>query len=81
MTSDEYSIPPAPVFVNAQSVENERFSDVSERRTPMNAIARIREYMQGHGVRYTLRRLGQIGCQRVLGTYDRRRTREKTPPE
>ncbi len=47
----------------------------------MNAIARIREYMQGHGVRYTLRRLGQIGCQRVLGTYDRRRTREKTPPE
>ncbi len=47
----------------------------------MNAIARIREYMQGHGVRYTLRRLGQIGCQRVLGTYDRRRAREKTPPE
>ena len=47
----------------------------------MGAISRIREYMQGHGVRYTLRRLGQIGSQRILGTYDRRRKKALTPPE
>ena len=47
----------------------------------MNPVARIREYMQGHGVRYTIRRLGEIGAQRLLGTYDRRRAKALTPPE
>ena len=47
----------------------------------MNAIARIREYMQGHGAGYTLRRLSQIGRQRLLGTYDRIRAKAATPPE
>ena len=47
----------------------------------MNAIARIREYMQGHGAGYTIRRLSQIGRQRVLGTYDRIRSKTATPPE
>ncbi len=47
----------------------------------MGAIGRIREYMQGHGARYTLRRLGEIGSQRILGTYDRERKKALTPPE
>ena len=46
----------------------------------MNAVSRIREYMQGHGAAYTLRRLSQIARQRVFGSYDRRRARELTPP-
>ena len=70
------SIPPAPVFVNAGGVENKR-----KEGHPVNASARIREYMQNHGARYTLHRLSQIGRQRLLGSYDRRRARELTPPE
>ena len=47
----------------------------------MSAIARIREYLRGHGTGYTLRRLGQIGRQRLLGTYDRIRAKEAATPE
>ncbi len=47
----------------------------------MNAVSRIREYMQSHGGRYTVRRLGEIAAQRVFGTYDRRRAGEQASPE
>ena len=42
----------------------------------MGAFARIREYLNGHGAAYTLRRLVQIFRQRYMGTYDRRRDKE-----
>ncbi len=47
----------------------------------MNSIRRIREYIQGHGVKYTLQRLGEKAAQRYLGTYDRKRKLNMCPPE
>ena len=45
------------------------------------ALDRIRETRENHGVSYTLKRLGQKAAQQYLGTYDRRRKREQTPEE
>ena len=52
-----------------------------ERALGMNGIQRIREYMEGHGAGYTLRRLWQKAAQRYLGTYDRVRKREMCSAE
>ena len=46
-----------------------------------SAISRVREYVQGHGASYTLKRLGQKAAQELLGTYERRRKREQASPE
>ena len=46
-----------------------------------SALDRIREYLQGHGASYTLKRLGQKAAQQLLGTYERRRIREQASPE
>ena len=46
----------------------------------MSAIQRIREYRESHGTSYTLKRLGQKAVQRILGTYERKRTREALSP-
>ena len=46
-----------------------------------NALQRIREYLEGHGTSYTLKRLGQKGVQQLFGTYERRRRREMATPE
>ena len=45
------------------------------------ALDRIRETRENHGMSYMLRRLGQKAAQQYLGTYDRRRKREQTPEE
>ena len=47
----------------------------------MNGMRRIREYMEGHGAGYTLRRLWQKASQRYFGTYDRVRKKEICPEE
>ena len=46
-----------------------------------SAVSRIREYLQGHGAAYTLKRLGQKASQELLGTYERRRKQEQASPE
>ena len=47
----------------------------------MKPINRIRESWQIHGMAYTLKRLGQKAAQQLLGTYDRRRKRERASAE
>ncbi len=45
------------------------------------SLDRIREYLEGHGASYTLKRLGQKAAQQMLGTYERRRKREAASAE
>ena len=47
----------------------------------MNAIRKLREYRQGRGTAYTLKRIGQKAAQQLLGTYDLRRRRERVSAE
>ncbi len=47
----------------------------------MRFFHRIEEYVERHGVEYTLRRLMQKALQRFLGIYDRKRKRERCTPE
>ena len=46
----------------------------------MSAIQRIKEYRESHGTKYTLKRLEQKAVERIFGTYDRKRDREKLSP-
>ena len=47
----------------------------------MNRLQRLREYVETHGVGYTVRRCGEKAGQIVLGTWDRQWRQEKASPE